>query len=434
MLKILVPEISNRLSYTFDLIFPEILNIPYEFVTSEDEFEQYNGPKFAYTPKRVNNGLWIPSTKLLFDTNIDSYNPQVSEWKGLPAFFKTYEEGSVPFDLFACSFYMVSRYEEYQPFEGDKHNRYRCSYSLAYRNGFIKRPVVNLYACKLKELLKQEFPQLNFPKIKHSLRLTIDIDNAYAYQHKGLIRNLGSMFKKLIRFNVTSFFDQLFVSMRLLNDPYNSYEKQWAIQQKYNVRPTYFFLLGDLSDYDRNLNYKNRHFKKLITSVADKATVGIHPSYDSFNDGEKIKEEIDRLEGIINDRVLRSRNHYIRMRIPDTYLQLIECGIKEDYSMGFPSMTGFRAGVCTPFKFFDLQKNECTELKVHPFSIMDTTLKDSQRIRSSKAIDYLRPMIEEIKKVNGEICVILHNESIGGKGRWKKWKNFYENLIKLAIK
>ena len=48
----------------------------------------------------------------------------ISQWKGLPVFFQTTSDSDIPFDVFAASFFLVSRYEEYLEFQPDAHGRF----------------------------------------------------------------------------------------------------------------------------------------------------------------------------------------------------------------------------------------------------------------------------------------------------------------------
>ena len=161
-------------------------------------------------------------------------------------------------------------------------------------------------------------------------------------------------------------------------------------------------MVGNYGTYDKNISHRKSGLKNLVKKIANTdAEIGIHPSYDSYLRKRKIKQEKKRLETILEKPVHQSRQHYLKLKIPATYQQLIELGITDDYSMGFASKSGFRAGICTPFPFFDLTTNESTSLIIHPFCIMDTTLKVYKKIRSEKIIKYVEPIFDKIKELFG---------------------------------
>ena len=129
----------------------------------------------------------------------------------------------------------------------------------------------------------------------------------------------------------------------------------------------------------------------------------------------------------------KSRQHFLMLRFPETYRNLIANGISEDYTMGYADEVGFRASLCTPFYFYDLQKEEKTNLRIHPFAVMDATMNLYLKIKPAVALDYVRQLIDETKKVTGTFILLWHNESLSEVATWKGWKNVYEELIKEAV-
>lgn len=437
MIKIHTAQITSRVTYAFDLIFSRILKIPYEVTTSKADFETYKGPKFIYGNESfLPNVPFLKAHDLLFKTGIQSIKPKVIQIENQHVFFENTSSNSIlPFDLFSCAFYMTSRYEEYLPHIEDLHDRFEAMSSIAKKYKFLKDPIINQHAYWLKKKLKTCFPNINFPKQTHSVKVTLDIDNAYAYKHKGIVRNIASLGKKALNFELKEFNKQIAVLGRLKKDPYDSYKKQLSIHKKYNITPTYFFLLGDYAKHDKNISHKKGALKKLINQLSNNNyNIGIHPSYRSYLKPHRIKKEKKRLERILDKKITHSRQHFLKLKMPNTYQQLDKIGITDDYSMGFASKIGFRAGTCTPFPFYDLEEEKITSLIIHPFCLMDTTLKQYLKIRSKNVIKYITPMFEKIKEVNGEIHILFHNESIEGDNKWKNWHNVYEDVIKLALK
>ena len=118
--------------------------------------------------------------------------------------------------------------------------------------------------------------------------------------------------------------------------------------------------------------------------------------------------------------------------MPETYRRLIENDITDDYTMGYASDVGFRAGLCTPFYFYDLGNETTTKLKVHPFAVMDATLKYYMKVQPVDALSYIEPLIKEVKAVNGTFISLWHNESLSNMHPWTGWKDIYEKVVESA--
>lgn len=432
MILIQVSRKTPRVGYIFSLLFKDILKAEFKLTTDQDEYNSFHGAKFFYGKRRNSEGLFFQAADLLFENEIRKQEIEFTEWAGMRALFPV-KEGALPFDPFAACFFLVSRYEEYLPHITDRHGRFSPEESVSYKANFLDKPMVNLWALEIKNILLNEYPDLHFEKTSFSFTPTLDIDNAYAYKYKGIIKITFSLLKRLFTFRFKKFCSRLSVHLGVNQDPYDTYDKQEEIHRKYNLSPFYFFLLGDMGRYDRNLSHKNPNLIGLIQRIRSKASVGIHPSYKSSESEEQLMREKERLEQILGEKVTRSRFHYLKFKIPESYRMLINAGIREDYSMGYSGRPGFRAGICVPFYFYDLQKEAATDLKIFPFAVMDSTLKFHMHLRSKDVIPYIENIMEEIKKVGGHFIFIFHNESLGGRREYYDWQDLYEKVIKRAL-
>jgi hypothetical protein len=160
--------------------------------------------------------------------------------------------------------------------------------------------------------------------------------------------------------------------------------------------------------------------------------VGIHPSLSSNKYLLKVEGEITGLGDILGRNITSSRQHFLKLSMPRTYRTLMQFGISDDYSMGYASNPGFRAGIAMPFPFFDLLRNEATTLTIHPVTLMDVTMKDYLRLSREESLEQISSMIRTIRAVNGEFVSLWHNESLGDTGRWEGWRAVYEKMVKLA--
>ena len=147
----------------------------------------------------------------------------------------------------------------------------------------------------------------------------------------------------------------------------------------------------------------------------------------------KLKKEKKKLEAIINTPITKSRQHFLRVDLPETYQNLVDLEIFEDYSMGYAQHFGFRAGTCTPFYFYDMEYEIQTPLKLTPFAVMDVTLKDYLQYSNRKTLATILELAKEVKKVNGTFVTLMHNETFDKFSRFKNWQLMYEKMVK-AIK
>jgi len=141
--------------------------------------------------------------------------------------------------------------------------------------------------------------------------------------------------------------------------------------------------------------------------------------------------ERKRLEDIQKREVKSSRQHFLQLSLPNTYKRLINIGITNDYTMGYASDLGFRAGIATPYTFYNLDTEEILAIKVYPFAIVDDTLRYNMKLNASEVLDNIKDIIQSVKDVNGTLITIWHNDTFSEQGVWKGWKNVYEDMIKL---
>lgn len=433
MVLVYTHKITPRLTYIFKQLFSRILLMPVEFTTHKIEFGLYEGMKMSYSKQAVGDEIFIRCTDLLFSHGIDHIEPTITFWEGEPCFFQTSSPSLLPFDLFAASFFLLSRYEEYMPHVRDEHERFSAFESFAYRKKFIEKPVVDIWAYKLRDLFKKKYPDQQFEKRSFKYLSTIDVDLAYMYKYKGFMRHVGGMVKDIVELQFHKIAERFLIVFNFKKDPYDVYEYILKLHKKYEVELIFFFLLGEYNNFNKNISVNNGKFKSLIKEMADYVGIGIHPSYYTMKDEERLKHEKKLLEGILNFQVIRSRQHFLRVDLPETYQHLLDVGITEDYTMGFAKHYGFRAGTCTPFYFYDLDFEIQTPLKLFPFAVMDGTLKDYLNMTTKKSFETIEKLVEEVRKVDGTFITIFHNESLSGTGRWYNWdKKFEEFLAKIG--
>lgn len=428
-----VPRVTARCKYIMGLLLRDVLGLEFTLTDNLAAWQAWREYKFSYGNKSTSEALHFTSQGLVFETGIKHFEIQETEWKGRKTIFPVKGNSALPFDVFAASFYMLSRYEEYIPHKRDEHGRFLASQSLAFKLNLLSEPIVNHWANDLLEALESRWGTLKRNKRQFNFVPTIDIDNAYAYKHKGFIRAIGGLISDLASANLKHAAFRLSVLFGVKQDPYDTYDYQLDLIKKYPHTPIYFFLLGDFAKYDRNVPHQNRFLQTLVKQLDDVGTCGIHPSYRSNETLERLKMEVGRLSAILHREIVQSRQHFLKFQLPLTYQNLLACDITDDYSMGYAELPGFRAGIASPFMFYDLDLETETSLKIHPVGIMDGTLKDYMHLEPEDAEKIICETIQKVKAVQGEFVSIWHNESFAENQRWKGWRRVYETLLKTAM-
>tara|TARA_B100001113_G_C21070917_1_gene605527 strand:- start:134 stop:1453 length:1320 start_codon:yes stop_codon:yes gene_type:complete len=426
--------LSPRLEYVFNHIFVNQLGLQIKFTTQIKDFLNSNTPKLSYARNTTPNSMFFQAHSLLYDNTIVEQDINLSTYKKTPIFFlSSNSKSALPFDPFAATFYMLSRYEEYLCHQKDTFFRFPAHESLAFQNKFLQIPVVDRWIFFIKEILSSEYPNLNFREHNFTYLNTIDVDNAFAYLEKGFFRTIGSFMRSIIQLNYQDFFYRLNVLFFHKKDPYDTYDTLLAIHNKYNLKTIIFFLLANYGRLDKNVSHKSKKYQSLIQYLNKFFDVGVHASYASNSNPKNLHLEIDRLSSIIGSKITKNRQHYIKLNLPHNYQNLIANNICEDYSMGFSSEPGFRAGTSHSFNFFNLKDNTTTNLLLHPFCVMDVTLMNYLKLKPEKALSTIKLLVDEVKKVNGCFISIWHNESFIDSISLNKWRTVYEDMIRYSL-
>ena len=413
---------SSRLQYTCDFIFKEQFGIDYKITIDSESFRNHAGAKINYSNSRMEDAYTIKSQSLLFEQDIKEQTINCVDLNNYKAFFKT-SDSDFPFDIFAAIFYLLSRYEEYLPHEKDMYGRFAHENSIAFKEGFLNKPVINIWLTDFSSSLKKIFPALTFKTKTFNFLPTYDIDIAYSFKHKGFIRNLGGFIK-------SPSLERLAVLAGLKKDPFNSFDFMDKLHTEFNLNPVYFFLVATSGSlYDKNISPYSNAMWQLIKRHAKKYRSGLHPSWRSNNNFSILLKEKKILETAGKMEVNISRQHYLKMSMPQTYQELIKAGIEADYSMGYGSINGFRASVASTFYWYDLTTEKTTSLQLYPFCYMDANSFYEQDLDAGQALEELQYYLNECKKVNGFFISIFHNNFLGTDKQFTGWKEMYTKFI-----
>jgi len=294
---------------------------------------------------------------------------------------------------------------------------------------FLHVPQVNILADEIKRSLEDKYPGYRFPQKSFRFVPTIDIDIAFAHLGKGWGRAAAAWAKLFLKVDFSQIVERMKVITGQIPDPYDNFDVHLELSKTFGHQLIYFVLLGDFGQYDRNTSFKSVRFRQLLGKLGEASETGLHPSYRSHLDPARFDMEKRRLVDLVKKPVLKNRFHFLRLKFPESYRLLISQGITDDYSLGYSTTNGFRASTATPFFFYDLEKEEQTKLRLHPFIFMDSAMIDHMKLSPRDSISEIKSLVSSVQKYGGEAIGIWHNYSLSEKGQYKGYMDVLREIL-----
>lgn len=429
MILIYADKKTPRLQYICNQLFKHVLGYVFHVTDKKDKYLSFEGACLCYSKTYLGKGVHIVPQGLLEEDHLHPLDPEVSEWNGLPVFFRT-DAGDILFDMFSAAFYLVSRYEEYTDKETDKHGRYKAENSLAYCHGFLDRPIVDEWTMVLNEFIQKAYPEENRIPQKFVYIPTIDIDHIYAFLHKGPIVNGYKIIKELRKGRFKRALYIMKVLLRLKRDPFFNFNHLAYLHEPCYRTCMAFCHCGCHGKYDKRTYVPSIKYFLKKRALSRNITMGLHPSYHAGFSSIRFRLEKWMMSKSTGEPVIANRFHYLRFRLPDSYDMLIRNNIREDWSMTYSDFPGFRAGTSFPFRFYNLKNEKTYKLIVHPTTVMDKTLKSNLGLSIDESYDYIITMAKKVEAVNGDFVTIFHNDHLTDAfEEWRGWTELYKRVL-----
>lgn len=448
MIKIKIPNNNlNEREYIINILFNEFLGLKYKVEISDKienwELELSNGKTLIILDSFFN--LNKTSLSYLRLENIPSSvefteNEFIIE-NDIPILFgnknvKKYDNSIIcGIDIFAASFFMLIRWEEHVNKKRDKLNRFSASDSIAFKNNFLERPIVNEYTEMLWNILIHLGYKGKRKKKDFKLIPTHDVDFLLLSQTplKIIIKTLGGDILKRKNFKLAvSFLKDYVISLfSQKNDPYNTFEYIMDTSEKKDLKSYFFFMGEGKTIYDNNYSTEDNYLKEIISKIKKRNHhVGIHPTFNAYNDFEQFKKEKNELEENLDSSISFGREHYLRFEVPTTWQIWEDNNMEWDSSLGYHDKEGFRCGVCYEFSVFNVLTRKKLKLKEKPLIFMEGSFIQYQSHLTPLEIELKIKMLKEIvQKYNGEFVFLWHNSSFNNR-IWGKYQYIYEKVLK----
>ena len=348
----------------------------------------------------------------------------LEEIEGVPLLFGTPQIGwyedtlIVHADIIASAYFLLTRYEEIRRRnKRDQYGRVPGKSSLPYRAGFIHRPIVDEYGKLLREWLRQAHVNIPEPEQKiKKLWLTHDVDAPfYCRTLRNFMREWlkGDGFIKAWKY----------LSGPLDSDPY--YTFPWLLEQgnalkraigKERCESIFFIKSAGSSKEDKPYySLQSNDIRHLFASCASEdVTIGLHSSFDAGKNPSLTASELKLLEKATKQTIRYNRHHYLASCEPGDMDWLERIGITDDFTMGYADVAGFRLGTSHPVHWINPENKRISSLLLHPLTVMECSLSEPayMNLNYEEAQTYCLQLAEQTARVNGELILLWHNDTI----------------------
>lgn len=329
-------------------------------------------------------------------------------------------------DILANGFFMLSRWEEHINKKRDQHMRFPGSAALAVRQRFLNRPIVNEYTEILWGILHEMGIQQSRKERSFEIVPTHDVDMPYYFKNtahylKKTVWQLSKLNFKQAKADTTIFLTG--------EGPYDYHDKQMDDAEKIGTKAHFFFMTAEKTKYDPGFNIESKKTRELLAKIKGRGHhIGLHPSYDTYNNPELFTEEKHRLEKVIGSKVTTGRQHYLRFATPETWRIWENNNMEWDSTLAYADRAGFRCGVCYEFPVYDFIDRKELKLREKPLIMMEVSLKQYENLSADQAIKRIDTLRTTVEKYNGSFVYLWHNSSYEKDG-WEEYNSVYERTL-----
>jgi hypothetical protein len=349
--------------------------------------------------------------------------------------------GFLGLDIFGSCFFMLSRLEELQCNKLDNHGRFPATESIAFKNCFLNRPIVNEYLEIFWSVLKFMWPELKRKKYQFKTIPSHDVDTPYQYHIKNyleLIYRMTISAAKLKPRNILKNYKNYsnFRKSGIKHDPFYTFDFLMRTSEESNIKSAFYFIT-DQKHIALNGNYlmTDSIIKNLLKEIHSRGhEIGLHPSYYTFDNQEQLLREFEILKDTcIKLNIIQNswggRQHVLRWKTPITALNWDSVGLKYDSTLCFADHAGFRCGTCYEYYLFDILSRKELNIIERPLVAMECTVIEDRYMGygvGEKAFDYFKLLKDECKFYNGGYTILWHNDKLVS----EEHKYLYKQVIK----
>jgi len=331
-------------------------------------------------------------------------------------------------DVFGSIFFMLSRYEESVIADRDEHDRFPATASIAYKAGFLHRPIVNEYVELLWAMMTYLWPGLQRKPRVFRMLVSHDVDSPFEYvglSAKSIIRRMGGdilkrrapsqAMKRLSGWYAANHGD-------ISGDPHNTFDFIMTESERRGLQSAFYFIPDHSAGaIDGRYTLNDPEIVELMREIDRRGhEIGLHTSYNTYQDAEQTIREADILrqaliEHGIDHVVMGGRQHFLRWATPQTFRNWETAGMSYDTTLGFADHVGFRSGTCWEYPVYDVGERRALQLRERPLVAMEVTVIAERYMNldtGPEAFDVFADLKNTCRAYRGDFTLLWHNNCL----------------------
>lgn len=444
MLKIKIPAFcTSEIEYTCSVVFTEWIGIKYELIYSEQDYLLIS---FGEKELKINASFFIKASsdwlgqssmpvlplklynlselKSILSSDIHIREAQLPVLYGIPKI--KFNECCIDcgIDIFGGIFFMISRYEEIVVKGRDNYNRFSGKSSIAYKENFIFRPIVNEYLELLFSMLLYLCPNLTRNKMRFQMIPTHDVDIPFFCFNQSLARfarRIGGDILKRKSFTLAFEDYCTWDSVRkngLESDPFYTFDFIMSESEKRNLQSAFYFLPSSSPEMNMKYPITLLEMRSLLQKIDNRGhEIGIHGCYGTYLNQKVFASDVCLLNKTmescgIKQKLRGGRQHILQWQNPDTFRIWDTVGMDYDSTLSFADVAGFRCGTCYEYSVFDISKRKKLSLKERPLIAMECTILAPRYMNmglTDNALMLFKRLKDACKYYGGNFVLLFHN-------------------------
>ncbi|MCO5784803.1 hypothetical protein DHB74_00360 [Pseudomonas sp. G11-1] len=347
----------------------------------------------------------------------------------------------IHYDILGFTYWMLSRLEEVGRNDLDNHGRFPAASSHAFKYGYLERPIVDEWLHVLGQVIQRVWPLIELKRHRFSMKVSHDVDNPSRYAFSSFASFMRSIAGDILKHRnfkraLLAPWVRLNTKQQLhIDDPFNTFDWLMDISDENNLQSAFYFICGR-TDPSKDSDYEPEHpvIRELMRRIHRRGhEVGLHPSYDTYQAPELIRQEAARLKDICAEEGIYQeqwggRMHFLRWQHPTTLQAWEDAGMAYDTTLGYADHPGFRCGTCFEYPAFNPQSQQALELRIRPLIVMESTIIAERYMGlayTQGALEKFQELKGKCKAVNGMFTLLWHNSHFMSQDDFL----FYKDLV-----